>query len=1305
MRCFFGYSAVFFTRPGIRHRYFGSIYLLYLSIIIILLPELLFAASSYYRDFEIIRSDENGIAFNLKISDPDRYITAARADSGLFAAIPVLIAVPPGSEAILGNSKSSLPISIGVIENGIWRSGSDNIAEISSERIVRGKKIAALSIYPFYGGILYTRIEIVIDFRRSARPYASAEAISRDKIFDAIFGYSVINYDQSRNWPLIKAGPIIPKAAANVFELADKWYKITTATEGFIKVTGQNLKSAGMLPANLHSDSLHLFYGGGMPLPVMNSVPRRQLNEISIKTYDGGDGIFGLSDYFIFFAESADRWRHPDDSSPVYLTNPYTGLNYYWLALSGDFGQAGWRMDSIGAEPVSPADTVVTRTVFHSHIEENKILFRTNDDHIFDYYNWYWSDDPADTFFVSLPNAIVSEMSSVRVHAQTRDAALVVNGQPATELSTQPPDFIFSSDRLIGGLLNRFALGLDSLYNAPPYLDFVEVSYLGSLTPSNNILDFSVGAFPGIGEFVIDNRFNDSIMIFEISDPYHPAILTDASISTSDIVFQAQTESPLTRFYLCTKSRFSNPIKVEEMAFSDLLSNMPQTDLFVIAPEAFLPSLEDYESYRESISDISVTLVSFEEIINRFSFGQYDPTAVRDFLKYAYDIFPPPVPSAVLLVGDGNYDFRGHLQTNSMNYIPPYVHTLDSTSSDDNYVYFGQLGFLDGDSSLCDTCDDRGYDMMIARWPVRNISELNGVIEKVKSYESSANFDSWRSVVTLVADDDYAGSDKYEGLIHATQTEILQKYHLPSFFRRNKIYLWEYPTDSEHNKPTANEAIVRSINDGTLVVNYVGHGNPDTWAHEHVFNRGTDLQKLNNPGRLPLVFTASCSIGFFDDPSREGMAEELLRLQGSGAIGTVAATRLVYSYENRKFNELVYDILFRPDQLSICQSVFVAKLLRQTNGGYQQDIVNDRKYAYFGDPFLELGIPAYKIIFTDYPQIFTALATHQVSGEVVAKATGEHVSFNGESELFVYDSEIQKLYKGLIGSDSLRYARSGPGIYRGTADIKDGYFNFSFIIPLDVGYGGEGAKIFAYAVSPTADAVGVADSIPVSSEIASSSDTTGPVIEYSFGERQSFLSGDIISSGEPLRLTLSDSTGVNLTGGSGHGITLTIDNAVENVINLTDLFRYDAGSFTAGEIRHELGKLPTGIHRFKVKAWDNANNSSVAEFDAEVVGIGQFALTDLLNYPNPMERTTTFSFSLAGDAKKVCLDIFTLSGKKILHYEENSIPADFHEFYEWDGCDTDKDRVATGVYIYKVTAFSMYTDDIVESFGKVVVVN
>ena len=92
-------------------------------------------------------------------------------------------------------------------------------------------------------------------------------------------------------------------------------------------------------------------------------------------------------------------------------------------------------------------------------------------------------------------------------------------------------------------------------------------------------------------------------------------------------------------------------------------------------------------------------------------------------------------------------------------------------------------------------------------------------------------------------------------------------------------------------------------------------------------------------------------------------------------------------------------------------------------------------------------------------------------------------------------------------------------------------------------------------------------------------------------------------------------------------------------------------------------------------------------------------------YPNPMKEVTTFSFALTSSAGKVSLEIFTLSGRRIKSIEKNSVPADYNEFCSWDGRDADGDRVATGVYIYKLTAVPENSGKAVESFGKVVVVN
>ena len=178
-----------------------------------------------------------------------------------------------------------------------------------------------------------------------------------------------------------------------------------------------------------------------------------------------------------------------------------------------------------------------------------------------------------------------------------------------------------------------------------------------------------------------------------------------------------------------------------------------------------------------------------------------------------------------------------------------------------------------------------------------------------------------------------------------------------------------------------------------------------------------------------------------------------------------------------------------------------------------------------------------------------------------------------------------------------------------------------------------------------------------------------------------------------------------MTSGAGHGITLIVDNQLEDVVNLTDLFTYMSDSYTMGRAVYNLDGLGPGEHTFSVKAWDNANNSSKVDFDANLLEAGQMVMTDLLNYPNPMHESTIFSFNLSSPAQSVKLEIFTLSGKKILSYSRNSIPAGFREFYTWDGRDQDLDRVATGTYIYKATAVAEANGDKVESFGKVVVIN
>jgi hypothetical protein len=734
----------------------------------------------------------------------------------------------------------------------------------------------------------------------------------------------------------------------------------------------------------------------------------------------------------------------------------------------------------------------------------------------------------------------------------------------------------------------------------------------------------------------------------------------------------------------------------------DNLRQIPsQTDLIVVAVDHLTEALQGYVSDRRA-DGYTVRTVTVDEIYDNFAWGQSDPTAIRDYLKFAYDNYPAPAPSMVLLVGDGTYDFldlEGHGQP---NHIPPYINPVDSSYSygDDNYVYFGRYGYLDSDSSYIGL-PDRGWDMMTSRWPVKTASEVTAITDKIRRYREATG--AWRTRAVMVADDEFAGGRTNE-MIHTSQTEALVDV-MPEHLDIKKIYAIEHEFVNRE-KPTVNDAIVKAINDGCILVNYVGHGNPLLWAHEHIFTSSADVPRLTNYNQLPVFFAASCAIGAFDDPEQEGMAEVLLSRPDGGAAAVVSATRLVYSGRNHAFNKAVYESLFNGDSLTLAEAIFAAKIKHQYAGSLGQ-IQNDRSYVLFGDPCLPLRMPTSSVEFQSSVDTLVALQPVTIEGQIV-DSLGTPLYLDGEADVTVYDSDRRKTY---ISTDHggtaspFDYTIDGPAIYRGRVPVEAGEFGFTFVPPLDIAYGGRSARVQAYASLGTNDAVGIIDSIAVADSIGALTDSTPPEIVYGVAGRDGFVSGDPVSTEENLTITISDSSGINLTDGLGHGITLVIDGDVERTRTLTDLFEYDPEDYTTGSLEYPFDSLAVGEHRLKIKAWDNANNSATAEFDVLIQSGSDVAIRDLLNYPNPMQDSTSFGFLAQVPLDQFELDIFTLAGRKIQSYSLHSLSAGYHDQLVWRGEDYVGDRVATGVYIYKATARPQGGGAETELFGKVVVVN
>ena len=132
----------------------------------------------------------------------------------------------------------------------------------------------------------------------------------------------------------------------------------------------------------------------------------------------------------------------------------------------------------------------------------------------------------------------------------------------------------------------------------------------------------------------------------------------------------------------------------------------------------------------------------------------------------------------------------------------------------------------------------------------------------------------------------------------------------------------------------------------------------------------------------------------------------------------------------------------------------------------------------------------------------------------------------------------------------------------------------------------------------------------------------------------------------------------------------------------------DLNTYQKGKIRYPLSDLPEGNHTLNVKVWDVQNNSSTAFTDFVVTKEAELALTHILNYPNPFTTKTRFfvEHNQSCSGLRVVIQIYTISGKVVKSIIHTINEGGFRlDGIEWDGRDEYGDKLARGVYIYRVS--------------------
>ena len=391
-----------------------------------------------------------------------------------------------------------------------------------------------------------------------------------------------------------------------------------------------------------------------------------------------------------------------------------------------------------------------------------------------------------------------------------------------------------------------------------------------------------------------------------------------------------------------------------------------------------------------------------------------------------------------------------------------------------------------------------------------NENEVVVCVNKIINYETNGINGTWKNLITLVADDGYTGADHQPDPAQHTQpSEYLANSIIPASFDLNKIYMAAYPevyTSLGYRFPTVNQAIVDAINEGTMIMNFIGHGSPSQWAQEDVFNQATSLPMLHNDKYFFLT-AATCDFGYFDKTDATSTAEDLLFMKNSGCIGTFSATRVVFASLNVALLYQFFNDLLNVPRDSLGLMIPLGKALFATKQIYNG--INDQKYHLIGDPTLRLAIPEYtaaidsingNIISTNGPDVqVKALSQTKISGHILKADYSPWTDFNGEGILTIFDSQSTV---PLANLNNYPMTVQGGVIFKGRISVSSGKFSTSFVVPKDISYENQNGKVIMYFYNNNIDGLGFTNKIVVGgTDTTTVNDGKGPTIEIFFRDR------------------------------------------------------------------------------------------------------------------------------------------------------------------------------------------------------------
>ena len=805
-----------------------------------------------------------------------------------------------------------------------------DLVEVASSGYLRDQRYVQVLVRPVQynpvtGELKHHRyIKLQVSFSYPQGPLAFSPSRAESPVFEIALKNSILNYETAKHWRACLQ-PQVQAMSATLDYLNEPTYKISVTQDGIYQLTYSYLQAAGLPIDSLDPRAFQLFNMG---------------SEVAIYVEGEDDGSFDPDDYILFYGQK--------------MNTKYTDTNVYWLTYGEAAGLRMGTKDGTPSDASSPTSFKATIHLEEDHKYRPHVRMQEGADH------WYWNyfsapSLPTQSYTTTLNNiatdsysatlrSIIDGFTTGEHHLDFyinghHDESLVANWYGKTGYAGE---ISFPQSYLVEGV-NTIEITATSGSADVGFINWFEIDYHDTYVAENNSLRFS-GDEAGTWEYHVDGFTMSDIEAFDITNPVNVSRIINTAVEPSSsytLKFEDTIADRMEYLTLTTSQHLSPPNIVLDMP-SDLHSTNNGADYIFITHNDFYGDVLPLANHRAT-QGLRTMVVDVQDIYDEFSYGIFDPQAIHDFLAYAYASWTVPAPTYILLVGDGNYDFKDNLGTAEPNYIPPYLAMVDPTNgevaADNRYV--------------CVSGGDILADMHIGRLPVQTNTQANTVVNKIINYEQNPPSGNWNHRVLFVADNypDPAGN------FPELSDDIANNY-LPASYAVDKVYLGldDYPY--ENPAVTARAAIVAAINEGRLLTNYVGHAAIYYWAHEKLF-RIEDIASLSNDRELPMMLPMACYDGYFNKPGDPCLGESVVRASGKGAIASWSPTGAGLAAGHHYLGQGFFTAVFTDNISEIGTATYLGKLKLYTETGGEASPFRDLMdtFVLFGDPFMKLNLP------------------------------------------------------------------------------------------------------------------------------------------------------------------------------------------------------------------------------------------------------------------------------------------------------------------------------------------------------------